>query len=297
MRGTLHLLPANDLPSYVAALSHRPRMAESASWETSFGISTAEVEAMLAGIDRALRNAVLNRQELAERVAAETGQHGLRQQLVGSWGTFLKPAAFDGNLCFAPGESQKVRFTHPATWLPTWEPVEPETAIRDVLRRYLQTYGPATRENVARWFGIPAAPAGRLLARLGDETTPVSVGEHSRIHWALAADLPTLRTAEADPSVHLRPGFDQYVVNGPRDVDEILPQRRKDDIFRPQGWIFPVLLDGRIAGVWRHERKGKRLLVTVSPFGRTNAAIRQRAALQAERLATFLGGELDIAWR
>lgn len=38
-------------------------------------------------------------------------------------------------------------------------------------------------------------------------------------------------------------------------------------IYRPQGWISPVLLvDGRMEGVWAHKKKkGDRLAVIVSP--------------------------------
>jgi hypothetical protein len=69
-------------------------------------------------------------------------------------------------------------------------------------------------------------------------------------------------------------------------------------VYRPQGWLSPVLLvDGRIEGVWRHERKGRRLTVTIEPFGDIGAAVAASAQVQAQRLASFLGtDEPEITW-
>ena len=76
-----------------------------------------------------------------------------------------------------------------------------------------------------------------------------------------------------------------------------MPGPFKARVYRPQGWISPVLLvDGQLAGVWRHERKGKRLLVDVELFAPVPAAARRDAEEEAERLAAFLGGALELSW-
>jgi hypothetical protein len=77
----------------------------------------------------------------------------------------------------------------------------------------------------------------------------------------------------------------------------VLPAARRERVYRPQGWLSPVLLvDGRIAGVWSHAAKGDRLTVTVEPFARPAAAVKAGAEAEAERLASFLGGELALDW-
>lgn len=55
-----------------------------------------------------------------------------------------------------------------------------------------------------------------------------------------------------------------------------------------------LTVGGRIEGVWRWGRKGKRLEVTIEPFGRATAATHRAAADEAERLAAFVGGELEL---
>jgi len=47
--------------------------------------------------------------------------------------------------------------------------------------------------------------------------------------------------------VRLLPAFDHYVVAAPRDREAVLPEALKSQVYRPQGWLSPVLLvDGRM---------------------------------------------------
>jgi uncharacterized protein YcaQ len=296
MRGTLHLLVAAELPRYVAALARlRPRHHVPA-WLRAHGLERDQAEAMLAAIGDALRGAQMTREELAADVAARVGEPGLAERLKGGFGDLLKPAAFTGDLCFAPSDGQRVRFTRPADWLGGWEPVEPEEATRAVVRTYLRAYAPAPREQFQRWFGMTSpAEAGRWLKALGDEVVEVDV-EGAR-GWMLAADVAAAERAEPAGVVRLLGGFDHYVVAAPRDADAIVPAAVRERVYRPQGWLSAVLLvDGRITGVWSHELNAGRLAVTIEPFGRVPRAVKAGAEDEAERLAAFLGGSLELHW-
>lgn len=299
MRGTLHLLPAADYGLWQAALSTQYARFTKPSWSKAFGIEPDELERLIEAVREALDGEPLTREELAATAARESGDPSLGEKLRESWGAMLKPAAVRGALCFAPGEGQRVRFTRPDAWLgddPAGRP-DPADAELDVARRYLAAHGPATREDLGRWWGVQPAPAGRLLERLGDEVAAVDV-EGSPC-WVLARDVEDLARAAPVESVRLLPGFDQYVIAATRHADRLMPS---DDlrplVYRQQGWISAVLfVDGRIQGVWRHERRGRRLAVTIEPFARrVPRRVRDAAAAEAERLARFMGGELSLAW-
>jgi hypothetical protein len=97
--------------------------------------------------------------------------------------------------------------------------------------------------------------------------------------------------------VRLLPAFDHYVVAAPRDREAVLPEALKSRVYRPQGWLSPVLLvDGRMEGVWSHERKGDRLVVEIEPFAEQPKWVRRTTEEEAERLTRFLGGELEFGW-
>jgi hypothetical protein len=296
MRGTLHLLPAAEFPVWQAALSTR-RLWEAGAWQRGFGVSLAELERLNDAIAQALDGQLLTREELAVRVGELTDSTELGDKLRGSWGALLKPAAALGLVCFAPNQGQQVRFTRPDTWLGGWEGHDPNQAMDEVTRRFLAASGPVTREDFARWWGIPSPAEGaKLLQRLGDEVARVEV--EGMAAYALAADLPGLAEAKGSRTVRLLPAFDQYVITATRQAERLMPGPFKARVYRPQGWLSPVLLvEGRMEGVWHQEVKDRRVEVTVEPFtGSLPAWARRAAETEAERLAAVAGGQLELTW-
>ena len=304
MRGTLHLLPAAELGLWHAGLGTYKHYLKPV-WFRAFGITPEQLEALIDAVAGALEGAELTRDELAEAVSERTGSVELGDKLRESWGVFLKPVAFRGRLCFAPGEGQKVRFTRPDTWLTGGDGsrdaaaaggLPADAALREIARRYLAAHGPATREELARWWATTPAAAGKLLRSLGDEAVELSVAGSPR--WMLSAHADAAAAAEAPEGVRLVPAFDQYVVAATRHAEELMPGPFRDRVYRPQGWLSAVLLvDGRMDGVWRHERKGRRVAIAFEPFKRVGRAVRSAAEAEAERMAAFLEGELVVEWR
>jgi hypothetical protein len=283
MRGTLHLLPAEEMGMWIAALGTRmERHFLSKAHQRAAGLSREEILRRIDAIGEALDGRELTRAELAAAVGDE--------RMLESWGAMLKPAAAAGALVFAPGEGQRVRFTRP-----DWAAEDPEAALREVTRRYLGTGGPVTREDVARWWGVSPPEGGRMLKALGDETAEVTV--EGAPMWLLREHVEEVAAAAPLQSVRLLPGFDQYVIAATRHAERLMPGPFKARVHRPQGWISPVLLvAGRMAGVWRHERKGRRLALAIETFVPVPAWAREAAEAEAERLAGFLSGSLELGW-
>jgi len=221
---------------------------------------------------------------MADAVAAHTGSAKYGEVLRQSWGVMLKPAAFRGQLCFAQGEPPRVRFTHPGRI----QAIPGEQALRELARRYLSAYGPATRADFSSWWGESAAQSQRLLESLDSMEIEID-GERA---YLLSGDAREAARAQPEGVVRLLPAFDPYVVGAPR-RGGLFPLKHKARIYRGQGWISPVLLvDGEMAGTWRHERKGGGLSVRIEPFAKLAKPVRAAAAEEAERLAAFLGLKL-----
>ena len=297
MRGTLHLLRASELPRYTAALSRLKPRHHQPAWLRAHGLEREQAEAMVAAIRHVLAaGPPLTREALAGAVAARTGHDDLAGKLAGGFGDLLKPAAFVGDLCHAEPDGRLVRFTAPRAWLGAWDASDPAAASAEVARAYLSAYGPAPREQFQRWFGMTSpAEAGRRLRELGDELEEVDVdGERG---WMLAADAGAAAAAEPGGVVRLLPGFDQYVVTAPRAAEAVLPARFRARVYRSLGWLSPVLLvDGRMAGVWSHQKQGDELLVEIDAFVAPAAVVREQAEAEAARLAAFLGGTPAVRW-
>lgn len=298
MRGTLHLLPAKELPLWHAALSTSGRFLRPARWQKHFGITIEELDRITDAIAAALDDRVLTREELVREVGRLTGSAAFGKLAASSWGTILRPAAFAGRLCFGPSVGQRVRFTRPDTWLSVAAlPADPQVATAEVTRRFLAAYGPATYHDLARWWnGGGVSNARQWIASLGDEVSPVELDGTQA--WMLAADAREVRDLPSGRSVRLLPGFDQYVIAASYHAERLLPGDLRSRVYRPQGWISPVLLvNGRMEGTWRHEVKGSRVEVAIESFVKAPVWVRRAAGQEAERLAAFLGCGLSLVWK
>jgi hypothetical protein len=285
MRGTLHVLPAAGLGVWLAALGTY----------TNRGMTGhPEIDILTDAVGRALEDRSLTREELALAVEEITGTSSFADYVRFSWGSYLKPASFRGRLCFAASDDGLVRFTAPATWL-GGEIDKPDAAdaLREVARRFLAAYAPLTATDLGLWTGFGRARGARMLAALGDEAVEVDVDGDGA--WVLAPHVPEIASAEAVDTARLLPAFDPWVVGASRNAPPLLEPRHKARVYRAQGWLSPVLLvNGRMVGVWRHQRKGRRLLVEIEPFGRLRVWARTQLEAEAERLAAFLDCRLEL---
>jgi uncharacterized protein YcaQ len=298
MRGTLHLLPVSDLPFWHAALGTSRRYRKPGLWRR-FGLTLEELDRLTKAIGSALDGCAMTREELAQKVGQITGSRKFAKKLVfGSWGTILKPAAMTGRLCFAPSIGPRVRFTHPASWISALgTETDSQAATKIVTRRFLAAYGPATYEDLARWWGGGGITTARQwIAAMGDEISAVEVDGAQA--WMLAADLCEARELSPRRSVRLIPAFDQYLIGASRHAEHLLIGAARNRVYRPQGWVSPVfLINGFMQGVWRHEIKGSQIDVVIEPFVETPSWAHREAEAEAEELAAFFGCKLSLDWK
>jgi hypothetical protein len=298
MRGTLHLLPTGDLPLWHAALSTSRRYRKPGLWRR-FGLTLEELDELTEAIGAALDGCVMTREELAQKVGRLTRSKKFAAKLMyGSWGTILKPAAMTGKLCFGPSIGQRVRFTRPSSWVAAaTTTTDSQVATLAVTRRFLSTYGPVTHHDLARWWGgCGVVTARQWIAALNEEVSAVDVnGEQA---WMLASDAREAREPSPRRSVRLIPAFDQYVIGASGHAECLLPGDLRSRVYRPQGWISPVLLiNGFMQGVWRHNTKGSQVEIVIEPFVKVPGWVRRAAAQEAERLSVFLGCNLHLGWK
>ncbi|MEX2645025.1 MAG: winged helix DNA-binding domain-containing protein [Gaiellaceae bacterium] len=283
MRGTLHLLPAGEYALWAAALAHRTGW-RSRPWLKYFGVTIEEMEAWIDALAAGLDGAGKTREEVAALAPAR-----LRREVLRGWGTLLKPAAYEGVLVFGPSRGRNVTFVHPERWLGRVAPPDGEEAIREICRRFLRAYGPATHDDFARWWAEgTVSRARRILESLGDEVVPVEA--EGRRAWILAADAELLGSLEPPRSVHLLPNFDVYTLHY-RPREAFLPEGTYDRVYRTAGWISPVVLyDGAVAGVWERKKRVLRVELFVRETKRLRAGIER----EARRLEEFLEAPLEL---
>ena len=292
MRGAAHLLPAADLPLYLGALARREM--RSTGWILRRGLPMKDIDAIVDAVDAALEGGPLTRRELGSRVSRGLGPKA-RRWVEHSWGGVVQIACLRGRVCFGPDKGNEVTFVRVRDWVPRWRDVPPDEAGAALLRRYLGAYGPATLRDFARWADLAIGDARAIWEPMRDETAPVDVeGSPGRI---LKDDLPALRRAKArDPVVRLLPNFDVFLL-GHRDKGHLVDAAHYKRVYRKAGWISAaVLVDGRVAGVWTPERKGRRLVVRVEPFAPLSRAMREGIEAEAADVGRFLDAACEVAY-
>ncbi len=299
-RGTLHLLASREFPIYVGALTTHKRHLSKA-WQNYFGISEQEMAAIMDGVRDALDGNNLTREQLAMEVAKQTAVPALRESMSSGWGSLLKPSAFRGDLCFGPSQGQSITFVRPDQWIGPFDPEDLQEALKEMARRYITTYGPASREDFARWIGITPPEGGRVIQTIADEVEPVTVeGWKGWKGWALKRDVSDLQNLQATSSVRLLPSFDPFVVARSHASVHAVPdyEVNRERIYRVAAWVTPVVIvDGRIEGIWEYEKRRNSIAVKLETFGALHAGIKRSIEEEVEKLGVFLGGKAELELR
>ncbi|GGL18704.1 winged helix DNA-binding domain-containing protein [Planomonospora parontospora] len=275
-RGTLHLVPADELPAHAAVLGSF-RHWDKGSWQRGHGVTAAETASILDAVPKALEGRTLTREELVEAVIGITGDGHLAEALTSGWGALLKPLSFLGELCYGPPRDGRVTFASPRDHVPGWPAALPSAAEGGavLVRSFLGAHGPGTPETFDTWLyrgGARKAALRGWFRDLAPELAEVEV--EGRPMLLLAEHLDELAATPPAGGVHLLPGFDQYILGAPRDLEPLLPREARAKVSRAAGWISPVVVHrGRVAGVW----EAKNGEVTVELFEDVPAA-----ALSAE---------------
>ena len=286
MRGALHLLKPEEAGAFLSLMA-AGRSWERPSWQRYFGVTPKKMDALRGAVRVALEGGPLTRDELGTAVSARRGLRHVGEALGSSWGTLLKPLAWQGDLCYGPSQGSRVTFMLPEDASLHWSGVpDPDEAAPAAMVAYLRAYGPATFDAFGNW--LAGGYLGKRQLRnwwgaLEQRFAEVDVdGERAHV---LAEDVDELASMSPTAAVRLLPGFDQYVLGPGTDDGHVVPTSRRAAVSRQAGWISPVVVvGGVVCGTW--ELDGDRARVAWFPeSGRP-----PRKALQEEvaRLSSIL---------
>lgn len=281
MRGTLHFVAAADvgwmlgLLGPIFAAAGRPR-------RVALGLDDDLCEQALAVLRDVLADTgPLGRAELVRRLndrglAIDAGSQAPAH--------LVAYAALRGVVCRVGNEPAYALLDD---WLGAVPPpLEPDRALAELTRRYLGAHGPAGAEDLAAWSGIGLRRARHGLELVADELRAVHTAAGPA--WTLAAARQRPSRA-ARPRVTLLGHFDPYLL-GYANRDLVLDRRFARRVQTGGGFIQPaVLVDGRVVGTWRRQRRGERLDIALEPFEQLPEEATAPLEREAADVARFLG--------
>jgi len=164
-------------------------------------------------------------------------------------------------------------------WLGPPPPISEEEAREHLVGRYLGSFGPASRKDLADWAGVRVGALDGELQRMKLRRFRDEAGRE-------LLDVPRgpLPSAETPAPGRFLPTWDATLLVHARRTG-ILPERYRERIFHiknPQS-ESTFLVDGVVAGTWRYER-GR---VGLEPFARLPREARAELEEEGERLAAF----------
>lgn len=181
----------------------------------------------------------------------------------------------------------------PTMWTVPRPELDPLEARRELARRYLHVFGPATAASFAVWAGITAAEAGATFD--GSSRSLVAVRTPIGEGWILARDEPGFREPPGPPAAaRLLPSGDAYYLLQEAERELlVLDARRRDELWTSRVWPGAVLVAGEIVGTWRRAQAN----LSIQRWRRLTRA--ERDAVETEAQSLPLPGihrEIAVRW-
>ena len=286
MRGTMHLLAADDVEWLLSTI---PPAVLRSGWrwlEKRGGLERRQAECVLDDAYEALkRHGPMTRSDLMAALAA---QHGDGIGVAAAGIVWLN--GMMGRLCFGPKQGSQRTYVALDDWLGRPVRLAPKPDYVQLARSYLRGYGPAAPQDMAAWWGGGLAEASAAWGKLVSELVNLEVD--GKVLSLLAPNQPAM-PATADPIVRLLPAFDQYLL-GYRQRDIAVAPAHQSSVFHGGELVPVVLVDGLAVGIWRYQRSGRVIHITVTPFSRWADGVRGLIAEEAGDIGRFFNLKSDL---
>ena len=282
MRGTLHLLAAQDAPWLLAL--HGPVFAATGRRRRlQLGLDDDSAAKGLRTISEILSD---GKPKPRAEIAGLLNRHGIPAKGQAVY-HLLRLAGLERLVCFGPdldGEPTYVLFED---WVASCSQAHPEKPEAEFARRYLATHGPAGPDDLAAWSGLRKTAVRTAWKQIEDDLTEVRSETSS--YWILNSQLSWLETTPPNkPVVHLLPAYDPYLL-GYRGRELAVPAEHARRVHPGGGLLRPVMLgDGVARATWKTRRNKGRLAVVVEPFEKLPGGVEHALEAEFKDLERFL---------
>jgi len=274
MRFTLHAVHADDYPTFHEVMTGRlwaSRLDDTRSSIT--GVPIAESDALLRHLVE-----FLGRPRMKAEIEAFL-QERLGDRGPGAWSALR---TFTPLLHAPTGETWSFGLRPSFVAAPTRpRPLGAESALRHLVRRYLEGFGPASIPDIAQFALLQRTVVRQAVESMAEELVELEGPGRAKLYDLPGAQLPP-EDATAPP--RLLPMWDSVLL-AYSDRSRLIPPEYRPLITRQNGDTLPTLLvDGYVAGVWRPVEGG----IEATAFHALSSASWDGLAGEAQALIAFL---------
>ncbi|WP_216692992.1 winged helix DNA-binding domain-containing protein [Dietzia psychralcaliphila] len=278
MRGTLHLVPGEDLGWMVRLAAGRSRSAQVARL-AALGVDDDEIDrAHRVLMEEVAGTRVRSRKQLQERWRAEgldvSGGRGYHLLYLFVVDGLVSQVDCTGSGCTDSGGTGSGGvvhgFAHHERWLAA-HGITPRTPTRDQavaewLERFLRSHGPARAEDFRRWTTLPLRDIRPALEAVSERLEAVSFD--GATYWMDPGAADRLATAgRSADAVLLLPGFDEYLL-GYGDRSHAVAPDHAQLIVPGNNGVFrrTVVHRAHVIATWKTVGSGARRRIEAAPF-------------------------------
>ena len=286
LRPTWHFVTPGDI-RWLLALTG-PRVSRAlASYQRRFGLDAAVLRKSEQVFARALGGGVqLTRQEL--KLALQRA--GINADGVERLAFMTIQAEVDAVICSGGRRGNQFTYALLDERVPPSRSLPREAALAELTRRYFSSHGPAQVHDFTWWSGLTVADARAGLEMTAPHLASASID--GRTYWFATK---TVRALAAPEPAHLLGVWDEYLIaykdrSAAQDASRVRRSAARD------AFSAPVIVRGKVVGVWKKKVAGNQVVVKVTPFAPIARNDVEAVTAAARRYAAFTRQDLQLLW-
>ena len=157
---------------------------------------------------------------------------------------------------------------------------EEKEARREIVKRYILSFGPVSEEDIAWWTGFPKTLVKGILEDLDGELSPVAISELEGGYLIHLSELEALASIDVPKyfDISVLPALDPYIMGYKHRERYRHPKHDKMIFDRSGNATSTILVDGRIAGIWDLEETMAKVFYLTDVEKDVHRKIRARVA-------------------
>jgi winged helix DNA-binding protein len=243
--------------------------------------------------------------ELKQFMVERLAQHGLRSRMKlqrgwsstpthgPSW-TGMSEMSYLGLLVSAGRKGSEGLWMSSADYIgPKRNTPDPEECTVELVRKYIERYGPVTRQDIAYWSFLRKDEVDPALETLKKDLTKEKLNS-TQEYFSFGGN--SGEVAEP-PGAIILPEFDSLMM-GHKDKSRFLSQNQIKNVFGNFAAVNrTILLDGFVAAIWKRKRNGEGMTVEVNPLRTLRGKERRSIEEEFASYADYQGTKISVEFK
>ncbi len=307
VRSTMHIIPSKDFDAHVFGGPGRRfrSLFDRAAKQRGIPGRDYRVRSLYHPLLDHIKGEAVTTNEVRQFMVERMTRLGLqgRMKLARGWSSQptygpswsgLSEMSYLGLLVNAGRRGSQSLWMRAADWLNSGRSApDPDQCIVELVRKYLESYGPASRADIVYWSFLYKAEVDAALEALKNDLIVEDFDSNEKYY-----SFEGLRGAGRNPpAVVILPEFDSLMM-GHKDKSRFLPHDRIKKVFWGLGGINrTILLDGFVATTWKRKKERTGIAVSVKPLRTLEAQERDSIREGFEGYGDYLKTGISVEFK